>query len=768
MAHPIKTDYPYDTDTLFDMLGQVHEYFWTKFGRDGGNGKGGLSDGKVAAWDRTRGLVYMEDTGWDCVNVGTANFNKDSISFCGGTLVPDVLGHEFAHAITYYRFDGHDNLNSMVYESESGSLQENYSDFAGEAYELYVSGSTDWLFGGTLAKSPPYRNLADPEDCADCRTALAPTATFIPSSTAARITTGACTITPTCRTKRPISWRWAARSTATRSIRWASRRSSRFFTERQRSITRRPRRSTVPTRSGYRPPRTCTAMRMRLRSAKRSKPWRWTTPDRARAIRSLSAEVVDRHVFYNQSAFDGNDPAATAADDKAIAPEKDALLPGQRASLRNYTNYNRGINGVMVDVAHLKDPAAITAADFEFRVGNSDDFSSWQPGPAPTNVWTRAKEGRIAITWADAAITKKWLEIRVKANDRTGLLQDDVFYFGNAVGESGDSANNTLVNEADVSGARNNPHDPSNPALINDVFDYNRDSLVNDADEAVARENATDPATSLVLLNLGGGTAPTVTVNSLTTNDRTPIISGTVSAGTLHVSVNGKTYTKEGANLTVNGTDWVLEVPASDALTDGVYSVTATATDSTGNVGIDETTNELTVDVTAPVLVVSALLTNISKPTLAGTVSDPSPSSGVTGVSVVVGGQVLAAVISGGNWSVTVPATLADGTHDVQVTATDAAGNIGSDATTGELVVDTTPPGTPVVTGISDDTGVSQQDGVTSNATLVVRGTSEAETVVEIFLGATSIGTATVDAAGSWIFDHTSTAHRPGPPRFCS
>ncbi|MEN6451761.1 MAG: SdrD B-like domain-containing protein, partial [Thermoguttaceae bacterium] len=78
--------------------------------------------------------------------------------------------------------------------------------------------------------------------------------------------------------------------------------------------------------------------------------------------------IAGRHVFYNNSYYDGNNTAANAQDDSAIATDKTALLPGQKAGFANYTSYNRGINGVMVDIAGVAGP--ITAADFEFKVGN--------------------------------------------------------------------------------------------------------------------------------------------------------------------------------------------------------------------------------------------------------------------------------------------------------------------------------------------------------------------------------------------------------------
>jgi hypothetical protein len=95
-----------------------------------------------------------------------------------------------------------------------------------------------------------------------------------------------------------------------------------------------------------------------------------------------------------------------------------------------------------------------------------------------------------------------------------------------------------------------------------------------------------------------------VTVASQTTNDTTPLVTGTVSDGTLQVALNGKTYTAGDGNLTVTGTNWTLQIPAGDALPAGTYNVAASATDAAGNVGTDGTTNELVIDTTAPVVTV--------------------------------------------------------------------------------------------------------------------------------------------------------------------
>ena len=98
----------------------------------------------------------------------------------------------------------------------------------------------------------------------------------------------------------------------------------------------------------------------------------------------------------------------------------------------------------------------MTDADFKFRVGNSSDLASWTSAPDPASVVYRPGEGangsdRVEITWDDGAIRGEWLEVRVLAAS-TGLAADDVFYFGNAPGESGNDPTNTYVDGSDMAG----------------------------------------------------------------------------------------------------------------------------------------------------------------------------------------------------------------------------------------------------------------------------------------------------------------------------
>jgi len=249
--------------------------------------------------------------------------------------------------------------------------------------------------------------------------------------------------------------------------------------------------------------------------------------------------VAGRYVFYNNSAFDDNDPAANAADDGAIATDKEALLPGQGASFANYTSYSRGINGIMIDIASPAGP--ITASDFAFKVGNSEDPDTWATAPAPSNdiaadVRPGAGAGgsdRVTILWADNAIQNQWVQVTVKAEPNIGLLEDDVFYFGNAIGETGDSPTDAEVTPADEVGVRGHPHTLlQNPADVENAYDFNRDRKVGPTDAVICREHGSSGPSALQLIDLFENEAPQVDAGDgaeITWPTDTASLDGTVS-----------------------------------------------------------------------------------------------------------------------------------------------------------------------------------------------------------------------------------------------
>ena len=183
---------------------------------------------------------------------------------------------------------------------------------------------------------------------------------------------------------------------------------------------------------------------------------------------------------------------------------------------------------------------------------------------------------------------------------------------------------------------------------------------------------------------------PTVTVNALTTNASGPTLTGTVTDDSLGSGIQGVAVSVGGESLAavVNGSNWSATV--SPGLVDGSYTIQATATDNDSNIGAPAT-GALVIDTVPPVVTVNPLATTDTTPTLTGTVTDASPSSGIASVTVTVDSQNLTATVNGTSWTAVVGTALSDGTYDVVATATDNAGNSTSITGTGDLVVGTVP-----------------------------------------------------------------------------
>ena len=211
------------------------------------------------------------------------------------------------------------------------------------------------------------------------------------------------------------------------------------------------------------------------------------------------AQVEGRYLFYNNSAYD------KTSDTDAIATDKAALLPGEQATFANYTSYVHGINGIMIDITGLTNPDAIDENDFIFKIGNDDTPANWPDAPAPVSI--DATDSRITLTWPDGAIRNTWLEVTVLATENTGLDTADVFYFGNAVGETGDCSANAKVDMIDVLMARQYPQPFFDPAMIDNLYDFNRDRRVNAIDALIARNNQTWSGTELELIDLAAQAA---------------------------------------------------------------------------------------------------------------------------------------------------------------------------------------------------------------------------------------------------------------------
>jgi hypothetical protein len=263
-----------------------------------------------------------------------------------------------------------------------------------------------------------------------------------------------------------------------------------------------------------------------------------TTPDSGSGFAPMvdvgAYEANTISLFYRNSAFDTSDPAAIALD-------KIPLLPGGTATFANYSSFDRGINGIILDVPGNR--PNITAADFTFRVGNDNSPDVWPAGAAPVSVTAVAGDTtttwtRVTIVWGDHAIQGEWLQAVLASNGNTGLAAPLIFYFGNAPGESGNSPTEAKVNATDQLGAR---FAASSSAFITSRFDYNRDGVINAADELVAAQNYTWFENELRLIS------PTAGAGSAVAGDADGPISASLASRLIAVPTTSVTATAQGS-----------------------------------------------------------------------------------------------------------------------------------------------------------------------------------------------------------------------------
>ncbi len=205
--------------------------------------------------------------------------------------------------------------------------------------------------------------------------------------------------------------------------------------------------------------------------------------------------------------------------------------------------------------------------------------------------------------------------------------------------------------------------------------------------------DTTPPAAPLADVAAASDTGASNTDNI--TSDTTPTISGAGVAGdTITVTFPGGEV-----KTAVVAADGTWSVTPTTALGTGLNNITVTATDPAGNTSA-ATTVPVTIDTTAPSApTVDALRTNDSTPVITGTAT---LGAGETLTVTVNGATYNVTVDAGGVWSLNTSATTpVSGTlgaftsgvsYPITATVTDIAGNATSDATTNELLYDTTAP----------------------------------------------------------------------------
>ena len=120
-----------DQQNEVSFTGDAYWFFKDVFGRDSYDAAGHSmttvnNDGRIS-----------------CPN---ANWNGNTTNYCNGVTSDDVVAHEWGHAYTEY-------THGLVYQWQSGALNESYSDIWGETIDL-INGKLDEGEGDLTAKRP--------------------------------------------------------------------------------------------------------------------------------------------------------------------------------------------------------------------------------------------------------------------------------------------------------------------------------------------------------------------------------------------------------------------------------------------------------------------------------------------------------------------------------------------------------------------------------------------------------------------------------------
>ncbi|HGH3371016.1 TPA: BapA/Bap/LapF family large adhesin [Kluyvera cryocrescens] len=249
-------------------------------------------------------------------------------------------------------------------------------------------------------------------------------------------------------------------------------------------------------------------------------------------------------------------------------------------------------------------------------------------------------------------------------------------------------------------------------------------------------------------------------VNGATTNDNTPILSGTAEPGTTVTIYDGTNV----IGTVKVGDDGQWGFMPGTPLADGIHHITTTVTDAAGNVSAPSPDFVLGVDVMAPNPPTQFLITDNQQANVGSVVSgsatnDSTPilsGKGEAGAQIIIydGTTEIArtTVDPLGNWGLELTTPLDDGKHSLTAVAVDAVGNTSQPTAAVEITIDTIAPARVTDLMVTDDHGTVLNNQETDGVTLTFSGTAEKGTTVSVYDGTTLLGTALVDSNGTWSF----------------
>jgi Zn-dependent metalloprotease len=133
---------------------KTHDFYSTIMNRNSYDNNGSIIRNYVNAGPANNAGAYPAPYNFMMYGMG------DGVSR-GPFVVLDVIGHEFTHMVTEHNGNG-----GLIYEGESGALNESFSDIFGTSIEFYAKGvDANWTMGEGIVLSAPgfIRSMADPK-----------------------------------------------------------------------------------------------------------------------------------------------------------------------------------------------------------------------------------------------------------------------------------------------------------------------------------------------------------------------------------------------------------------------------------------------------------------------------------------------------------------------------------------------------------------------------------------------------------------------------
>ncbi|RYF52310.1 MAG: hypothetical protein EOO38_00625 [Cytophagaceae bacterium] len=396
----------------------------------------------------------------------------------------------------------------------------------------------------------------------------------------------------------------------------------------------------------------------------------------------------------------------TAAFNMSWGASTDLNFDSHNVKLCTASDCNTGCTSAGTSLTSPKSMTGVDGATYYGCVQGQDKValtSAWVPSIGTVTVdLTAPSVSQVSSTKMNGSykagetmtLTVLFSEPVVVSNDADITLLLDTGVVGSKATYSGGSTSNTLSFLYTVAAGENST---DLNYLSTAALDLGTNGTIKDiaGNSAAVTLPATNNSNSLagqkmLVIDTTAPVAPVITSqsnNSYLTSNIT-IISGTSETSATVQVKNGSTVL---GSATASGTTWSLTL--GTPLSDGIYSLTATATDPVGNSSVASSALAVTVDTSAPTAPVISALTS---PTLNVTPSISGTSEANAQIKIYAGATLVATTIASnlGTWSIATSA-LSEGSNSITATSTDLGARVSPASAAVPLVIDTINPTVP-------------------------------------------------------------------------